>query len=126
MRIMVPIVTGVAAMVVGQIYSAQGQASLENVLQAIRIKGHVVDPAGYPLPHATITLNVFGSDKPSAELLTDENGFFALPSVSQQKYVLRLAERGFKSRTMEVEKQTTERDIDVGVVVCFSTSIVLD
>src|SRR5205823_1411889 len=96
---------------------ALGQNTAADPFRKIRLTGRVSDAAGLPLPRATVTLTIVGSEKPATSVLTNANGGFVFPSVSPQPHELLFQKQGFKSGTMRLTQEAIDHDIDVGPIV---------
>lgn len=81
--------------------------------QGLSIQGHVVDPQGNAVPHATVSL-ANSEDKNDRQTRTGTEGQFSFNSVAAGKYTLKVVATGFEpvSRTLLVD-DTQPLTIDV-------------
>ena len=107
-------------------FSAFGCECFPNKIKIKGFSGQVVFPMSKPkepIPNATVRLlkQHNGADKIIAEIVTDENGRFAIADVETGKYTLSVEAKGFYKFSTEIKivksSGRKKRELEIGLTV---------
>ncbi|HEU0121464.1 MAG TPA: TonB-dependent receptor [Bryobacteraceae bacterium] len=81
-----------------------------------RLSGSVVDPAGAPIPNASVQLILPGGSTPVAASTTNGEGFFLFPAVRPESYDVIVEASGFRKNSLRAVKITASQEMPVGAI----------